>query len=146
MVFKGVVEDFGNNTALVTVEEVWKGPPLPETVEVITGAVDDDADDDVIVSSSVDRSLKMGNDYLFFPVNAAPPFNDNACTSTRRYASGLERLREPSLTSDPSAPAGRGILPHTGVAMTIWVLAAWVVMLLGAFLVRAGRNRGRPPS
>lgn len=157
VVFKGTVLTFANNTAEVRVDEVWKGPPLAETVTVITGAVDDDPNDDSFVASSVDRSVKEGVTYLFFPTNDDDPFKDNICTATQRYDPSLERLREPSQTEHAAGPgetggeapvAGTPVLPRTGMGsmLLVWTLVAWVAMALGAWILFLRRNRSRPPS
>lgn len=149
VVFKGTVEEFGNNTATVRVDDIWKGPPLPETVAVITGVVDDDPDDGLVPASSVDRHLEVGVTYLFFPVNESSPFEDNICTSTRRYRPALERLRDPSRSIDPAEPSGEGPseLPRTGTGATliVWMVVAWLAMGLGAWFLFFRRDRSRPP-
>lgn len=99
VVFTGTVVSVtgGNRIATVLVDDVWKGGPLPEQVEVRGGPGDPRS------ITSVDRSFVKGDKYLFFPINEAPPFEDNACTATREYSPELENTRSPD-TSGTGAP------------------------------------------
>lgn len=85
VVFIGVVTDLSNNdrTAVMQVEQVWKGPALPETVVVNGGP------DDANFVTSVDRAYELGT-YIVFPVNSTPPFEDNACTLTQKTTTALD--------------------------------------------------------
>jgi len=65
------------------VEEVWKGPALPETVIVNGGP------SDAGTFTSVDRTYELGT-YIVFPVNSTSPFEDNACTLTQRTSAALD--------------------------------------------------------
>lgn len=89
VVFTGTVVavDGGDRIATVLVDEVWKGEPLPEQVEVRGGPGDPQS------ITSVDRSFARGDKYLFVPINDTPPFQDNACTATREYSPELESSR-----------------------------------------------------
>jgi hypothetical protein len=89
VVFTGTVVsvDGGDRIATVLVDEVWKGGPLPERVEVRGGPGDPRS------ITSVDRSFVTGDKYLFVPINDSPPFEDNACTATREYSPQLEDAR-----------------------------------------------------
>jgi hypothetical protein len=103
VVFTGtVVSVAGGRIATVMVDEVWKGGPLPEQVEVRGGPGDPQS------ITSVDRSFEQGDKYLFVPINDAPPFEDNACTATREYSPELEEAR--SLDSSGSG-SGSGAVP-----------------------------------
>jgi hypothetical protein len=88
-VFTGTVVavDGGDRIATVLVDEVWKGGPLSEQVEVRGGPGDPQS------ITSVDRSFVRGDKYLFVPINDTPPFQDNACTATREYSPELEGSR-----------------------------------------------------
>jgi hypothetical protein len=95
VVFIGVVVELSNKdrTAVMEVEQVWKGPDLPEVVTVRGGPEDPN------VITSVDRTFERGT-YVVFPVNSAPPFEDNACTLTQRTTPALDVIN-PSLTEPP---------------------------------------------
>lgn len=97
VVFIGVVTDISNNDRTVTmdVEEVWKGPSLPETVVVNGGPLDSNA------FTSVDRTFESGT-YIVFPVNSSPPFDDNACTLTQRTSAALDVIN-PTSAESPEA-------------------------------------------
>lgn len=139
VVFKGTVSAAENNgrTATVEVDEIWKGPPLPDSVVVIGGAEGEN------VASSVDREFRVGLTYLFFPNNSSSPFRDNICTSTQPYSPKHERLRDPS-TSGPGDERGDP-LPTTGSALFVWLGAAWLIMAAGALLLFARRRpKDRP--
>ena len=101
VVFIGVVVELSNQdrTAVMKVEQVWKGPQLPAVVTVHGGP------DDPGVITSVDRTFEIGT-YVVFPVNSSPPFEDNACTLTQRTSTALDVINpfaaEPP--EDPNAP------------------------------------------
>ena len=101
VVFIGVVVELSNRdrTAVMEVEQVWKGPQMPDVVTVHGGP------DDPGIVTSVDRTFERGT-YLVFPVNSAPPFEDNGCTLTQRTTEALDVINpfaaEPP--EDPSAP------------------------------------------
>lgn len=144
VVFKGTVTAVENNgrTATVRVDEIWKGPPLPDSVVVIGGAEGEN------VASSVDRDFRVELTYVFFPNNGAPPFQDDICTSTQPYSPELERLRDPSRSEEGSQPGqdGGASLPTTGSALFVWLGAAWLVMVAGALLFVVPRRRRDPPA
>ncbi len=101
VVFIGVVVELSNRdrTAVMEVEQVWKGPPPPDVVTVHGGP------DDPGMITSVDRTFERGT-YVVFPVNSTPPFEDNACTLTQRTTTALDVINpfaaEPP--EDPTAP------------------------------------------
>ena len=101
IVFIGLVVELsnGDRTAVMEVEDVWKGPQLPLVVTVHGGP------DDPGLATSVDRTFERGT-YVVFPTNSAPPFEDNACTLTQRTTTALDVIKpftaEPP--EDPSAP------------------------------------------
>lgn len=103
VVFTGTVVAVsgGDRVATVLVDEVWKGGPLSEQVEVRGGPGDPQS------ITSVDRSFARGDKYLFVPINDAPPFQDNACTATREYSPELEGSRPPD-TSEAAGDEGKG--------------------------------------
>lgn len=88
VVFVGRVVQVTNNdrTAVVAVEEVWKGPDLPATVTVHGGPNDPN------VVTSVDRTFRPGT-YAFFPISWSSDltqFEDNACTLTQTVSPALD--------------------------------------------------------
>lgn len=94
VVFIGVVTELSNNDRTVTmqVEDVWKGPALPDTVVVNGGPADSSS------FTSVDRTFESGT-YVVFPVNASPPFEDNACTLTQKTSAALDVINPMSAES-----------------------------------------------
>ena len=163
VVFIGVVVELSNHnrTAIMEVEQVWKGPELPEMVTVRGGPEDPNS------LTSVDRAFERGT-YVVFPLNSAPPFEDNACTLTQRTTSALDVINplvvEPP--EDPNAPEPVTIefasaveevpaVTHAGdaaaaepvasenVTVASWALAARVgaTLLIGVYAVRQRRSR-----
>ena len=98
VVFIGVVVELSNHdrTAAMEVEQVWKGPDLPELVTVQGGPEDPN------VVTSVDRTFELGT-YVVFPVNSAPPFEDNACTLTQLATAALDVIN-PFVNEPPDDP------------------------------------------
>lgn len=109
VVFTGtVVSVAGERIATVMVDEVWKGGPLPDQVEVKGGPGDPQS------ITSVDRSFKQGDKYLFVPINDTPPFEDNACTATQEYSPELESSRTLVTSSSGGDPSGEQPLEPQG--------------------------------
>lgn len=94
VVFVGTVIATRNNarTAVVRVDQVWRGPEMKHRV-VVKGSP---ATGSVI--TSVDRSFQTGVRYLFVPtpVTRTSPYQDNACTPTRPYTPKLAKFRPQS--------------------------------------------------
>lgn len=138
VVFTGTVTatEGRDRIATVQVEDVWKGAPLPESVEVRGGPRGEN------VATSVDRHFQVGTRYLFFPTNRRAPFKDNNCSATRPYRAALERLRDdppPGAAPAPGPPSAP--LPFTGPgSLSIWLLAASGLISAG-ILVLTGANR-----
>jgi hypothetical protein len=101
VVFIGVVTELsnGNRTAEMQVEEVWKGPALPETVTV-NGTPDLSSS-----ATSVDRTYELGS-YIVFPVNSTSPFEDNACTLTQRTSAALDVIAPNSVETPEAVTTG----------------------------------------
>ncbi|GMQ98932.1 MAG: hypothetical protein BMS9Abin17_1470 [Acidimicrobiia bacterium] len=101
VVFIGVVTELsnGNRTAEMQVEEVWKGPALPETVTV-NGTPDLSSG-----ATSVDRTYELGT-YIVFPVNSTSPFEDNACTLTQRTSAALDVIAPNSVETPEAVTTG----------------------------------------
>src|SRR3984893_18975944 len=73
-----------DRVARVKVESVWRGPTMPAYVDVHGSPVSGP-----FTASSIDRHYQSGTRYLFVPVNANPPFDDNSCSLTQPYTAGL---------------------------------------------------------
>jgi hypothetical protein len=70
-------------TAVVRVQDVWRGKHVPKIAEV-----NNDSPEDF-------RLFRKGVIYLFIPEAVArpSPYQDNACSATRRYSQVLVRYR-----------------------------------------------------
>jgi len=166
VVFIGVVVELSNHdrTAVMEVEEVWKGSELPEVVTVRGGPDDPD------VFSSVDRTFERGT-YVVFPLNSDTPFEDNNCTLTQRTSSALDVINpnaaEPPEDPNPPEPVTTTIAATGGgapvgngtevvgdaaadaekseqVSDVPWVLMAGTAVVLlgaGAYVVAQHRSR-----
>lgn len=163
VVFIGLVLDLTNNdrTAVMEVEQVWKGPQLPDVVTVTGGPADAN------MFTSVDRTFGVGT-YIVFPVNSAPPFEDNDCTLTQRTTAALDVINpfvgDPteaaivgegvtttiaagdSLSSDTAdgSVAPEPVLVGSGTSLTpVLVVGVGIVTLgIGAFAWRRRSSRG----
>lgn len=114
IVFVGTVIEVTNKnrTAIFRVEEVWKGPSLPERVKVAGGPETSNA------VTSVDRYFDQGVRYLVFPLGDPSEFTDNSCSPTRKWADDLAAHRplgtaaspgpEPSTESPEANPESSG--------------------------------------
>jgi len=135
IVFVGTVTETTNQDrwASVAVEEVWRGPDLPEAV-VVKGGTGGDA------ISSVDRSYQAGTKYLFFPYpDEQGNLADNICTNTVEWSPDLGQLRPADArqvngaTEQASAFDVGGLIAPLGVALLVGGV------LLGAGLLARGR-------
>jgi hypothetical protein len=122
--FVGTVISTTNHdkTALVSVEQIWLGRSLPETVEVQGGP-----ENEQLVTSN-DRSFDEGERYLFVPSNAIPPFRDNACTATQPFTPEVARLT-PEGAIDPTRPGS-----------VVWIVVVAALVAAGAWQVRRARR------
>ncbi len=70
-------------TAVVQVQEVWRGKQVPKTAIVANNSPEDF------------RLFRKGIIYLFIPegVSRRSPYQDNACSATRPYSRALARYR-----------------------------------------------------
>jgi hypothetical protein len=154
VVFIGVVVDLTNNdrTAVMEVEEVWKGPQLPGVVTVNGGPTD------ASMFTSVDRTFGVGT-YIVFPVNSAPPFEDNACTLTQRTTAALdvinpfadEPLVDPSAetvvttivaSGESATPEPVSVTSGSGRVPILVTGIGFVALGIGAFAWRRRSSRG----
>ena len=144
VVFTGTVVSVagGDRIATVAVDEVWKGGPLPEQVEVRGGPGDPQS------ITSVDRSFERGDKYLFVPINDAAPFADNICTATQEYSPELENAR--SLDSsgpgteaeDQPAAVAVNEGPSQATKALLFALALALAMTVGFVLKRKATQAG----
>ena len=79
-------------TALIEVEEIWRGPELPGQVTIHGGFEE-------LGFTSADRYFEEGTRYLFAPSFADGRLEDSSCTATRAWSDELEQLRPPSVTT-----------------------------------------------
>jgi hypothetical protein len=116
----------GGRTAVVSVEQVWKGS-VASDVEV-RGAVESGA------VTSVDRTYEKGTRYLFIPLGERAPFRDNSCSGTTAYTADLDRYR-PAGAHAPTAPSGS--FPIAPGLLAVLVLAAAVGTTFGIVRLRS---------
>ncbi len=85
VVFVGKVIATRNHsmTAMVRVQDVWRGKHVPKIAEV-----NNDSPEDFLL-------FRKGVIYLFVPeaISRLSPYQDNACSATRRYSRALARYR-----------------------------------------------------
>lgn len=135
VVIVGTVTALANSDrwAQVKVEEIWKGGPLPATVEVHGGAGDPNT------FSSVDRTYVPGR-YLFTVFRDGTALADNACSGTTAWTEDLAAFRP----ADWTGPDQSAEPPPTGIELGVflpWIAVAAVALVVigGAWLV--GRTR-----
>jgi hypothetical protein len=136
--FVGTVTGLSNENryAMVRVEERWRGPELPETVEVHGGAEPGTA-------TANDRSYTLAR-YLFVVTSGGSWFMDDACTSTTLWTDELARHRPPTVR--PNLTGGPGEAPTItfGTVAPVVALAIALVIVVIAYLTIV-RARKRPP-
>lgn len=95
--------------------------------------------------TSVDRRYQQGGRYEFHPINAKPPYRDNACTATRQLAGPpLQPLAEREEPLPSWLPVDEQAGPLGYLIFVAPLLAG--VLLLGAVGRIALRRRVRTPS
>lgn len=139
VVFAGTVIDTSSEGRWATVEvsDVWKGDVAAE-VEVRGGP--EDPPGPISASSSVERTYRRGETYLFLPyAGSGEVFSDNSCSRTSVYREGLARLRPPGAhapagapeePSSPRTPAD----PSAGETSSWWIAALAAASVTGATL------------
>ena len=134
IVFVGTVTETSNHNswASVLVEEIWRGPDMPEAV-VVKGGPEGN------MATSVDRSYEAGTKYLFFPyADEAGGLADNSCTNTVEYSVAVAALRPES-----ARPPIGATQPEDGLGSVVAPLGVAVLvggLLLVAGLLARGRN------
>lgn len=131
--FVGQVIETSNarRNASVRVEKIWLGPALPARVEVQGGAQGEG------VVSSVDRTYRTGETYLFVLRDAREPFSDDSCSGTTVYTERVAEL-EPEGAIGPEGAGTTG-----GAALGPWVLVGVALLAVGALQVRRATRRTR---
>lgn len=138
VVFVGTVTGLANANryATVRVEERWRGPELPERVEVRGGA-------EPGTGTANDRAYSLAR-YLFVVSNGPGWFIDDICTPTTPWTDELARLRPP--TVQPNLTGGPGESPTItfGTVAPIIALAVALIIVIIAYRMIL-RARKRPP-
>jgi hypothetical protein len=133
-----------NRTARVKVEAIWKGPRLPANVDVHGEAPGSGP----FSGSEADHQFQSGRQYLFFPLNDQPPFQDygDCNISTQPYTTALAADAPPrTLTSNP--PTVTEMFSNV-VGQYLWpitVLGLLVVAVL-SILILNFRRRAKLPT
>ncbi len=149
VVFVGTVLSTANRdrVAQVRVEEIWKGPDLPDQITVRGSRV---APEENAVTS-IDRTFRVDLRYLFIPdrvadVSPGPDgrvvVDDSLCTATREYRPELDRLRPASVTN-PTGTGGVGPTSQRQERLTVLPLVAAVSTVLALVGITASRRHYR---
>lgn len=108
----------GGAAAEVSVLDVWHGPDLPAEVVVVGGQLERG------VESSVDRSFRRGEEYVFFTYRGdGGSLRDNICTPTAPLPAHSQLdpagVRAPVATAPvPTDPRGPARWPYAVAAVT----------------------------
>jgi len=119
-------------TALIDVEEIWRGPDLAAQVTVHGGFED-------VGFTSVDRSFEEGVRYLVAASFNEGRLEDNACSATRAWTDDLADLRPEAVGTPQPSPTESDDAP-TGVPLPTLV-AGLAAMLVVGLSVIAFRSR-----
>jgi hypothetical protein len=123
IVLLGTVTDWDGTTAQFKIEEIWRGPDLPEEVEIVP---------------EFGRAYTEGVRYLVFPTGSPSPLADARCSATTRWNDSLNEFRPERARVPGTAPAKDADLPWE------WVIAA-AVLAGGYGAIRHLLERGRHP-
>ena len=132
VVFVGTVEGVSDRVATIAVIEVWRGPDLPQRVDLTIGKGEAPG------IGLDDRTFNVGSRYLFLPYRTLDGLMEDNCTLTRPWSDGLASMR-PATARAPISP---------GVVLSIPLMIAIglaVALTLIAF-VAYSRARPAPPS
>ncbi|MFC2177459.1 hypothetical protein ACFLRH_03485 [Actinomycetota bacterium] len=123
IVLLGTVTEWDGETAQLEIDEIWRGPDLPEKVEIVPER---------------GRAYTAGVRYLVFPTDSPSPLADARCSATTRWNESLAEFK-PTRTRVPgTAPAEDADLPWE------WVIAAAVLAGGYAAIRRVLDERHRP--
>jgi len=127
----------GDRRARVHVESIWRGAQLPAYVEVHGSPADG-----AFTATSVDRTYKAGQRYLFALLGTSQPFADNVCTATQPYTPALDAFA-PAHPQPPMSPTA--LDPVANVAGPYWPagLVALVLLAGAASVFVIVRRRSR---
>ncbi len=115
IVVLGTVTEWDGTTAQLKVEEIWRGPDMPEEVAIMP---------------EPGRAYTTGVRYLLFPTGGPPQLADARCSATTRWDESLEELR-PARTRAP-----RQLGPVDADLPWEWLVAAAAL----AGIAAAGRH------
>lgn len=133
-----------NRTARVRVDAIWKGPRLPAYVDVHGEAPGSGP----FSGSEGDHQFQSGQEYLFFPLNDQPPFEDygDCNISTQPYTTALAANAPPgALTPNPPTISdsfwnvvGQYLWPITIVGLLVVAVVSILILNL--------RRRAKAPT
>jgi hypothetical protein len=103
MVLLGTVTDWDGKIAQFTIDEIWRGPDLPEEIEIVP---------------DLGRNYTAGVRYLAFPSDSPSPLTDARCSATSRWDESFAEFRPIRARLPRSAPARDADLPWE------WIIAA----------------------
>lgn len=139
-VFVGTVIDVENarRWVRVEVEDVWKGK-VGDQAEVRAGPADPPGP--ISSASSIDRTYKLGETYLFVLWDRTSPFSDSSCSATTRWGPRLAQFdptpegpeSEPGLIGVPG-PESDGTEPETVLR---WFVVGFSVFVFVIAMVRS---------
>jgi hypothetical protein len=132
VVFAGrVIETAGGGrVAVVEIQSIWKGGGLLGVTRVEGGDPESPSRDD--------RTFEAGQEYVFFPRNADPPFQDDACSATTELTDAIARL-EPEDAHAPRSGRSNSFL----VVLVVAIVAAGVFQARRALRPPYGRRTPR---
>ena len=124
LVFVGTVKTLTNRGRWPTfqLEQLWKGTPGTNRIEVHAGPADPPGPNEV--ATSVDRTYELGVRYLVMArdpeaagfqrlYGSSNRYEDNICSATRPYATALDCFRPKSHLPLPAAPEAPVAAPVT---------------------------------
>ena len=106
IVILGSVTDWDGSTAQFEIDEIWRGPDLPEEIEIVP---------------ELGRAYTEGVRYLVFPTGSPSPLDDARCSATTRWDESLNEFRPERARVPGTAPAEDADLPWE------WLIAAAVL-------------------
>lgn len=135
VVFVGTVQGLGDSdrTATFSVEEQWRGDPLPAIVQVHGGP------GDLNSATSVDRSYEAGVRYLVAAYIVEGRLTDNACSVTQPWSDELAAFRPAKvLVPTPDAENRTRDIP---LPVLGGVIALAIVVVVGVLAFRPTNSR-----